>query len=208
MTFRMRISRFRVFLNDLCGGKSQKISGMAAAYALGIFLVMPAFALDAYLVHRFPRYFPRYGDFTVVFMALYAAIGLLWMHFSGVTKNNTREQRMALVFMWGCVLALAAMPWYISDYAVLPECVQNLWEIQTAKVEWMVANHKKEYDTPTWDDVKPYVQKRGWKDGIPVCPDGGKYTLGKVGQRPTCSIGDADHWLPSIAEAPKAKVRY
>jgi hypothetical protein len=179
---------------------------MIAAYA-GFLLMGPAMFVDAYLVHRFPTYFPHFLDFTMIFEAVYFAVLFLRLDLRKGTKNAT-ERTIALILPWSLVLAMAAMPWYINHSAVLPECVQNLWEIQTAKVEWMVANHKMEYDTPTWDDVKPYLQKRGWKDGIPVCPDGGKYTLGKVGQRPTCSIGDADHWLPSIAEAPKAKVRY
>jgi len=42
----------------------------------------------------------------------------------------------------------------------------------------------------TEDDIKPYI--RGGT--LPTCPAGGKYTIGKVGELPTCSI--TGHALP------------
>jgi hypothetical protein len=44
--------------------------------------------------------------------------------------------------------------------------------------------------TVTAADITPYlVGKR-----MPVCPAGGRYTIGKVGDKPTCSI--PGHALP------------
>jgi hypothetical protein len=34
------------------------------------------------------------------------------------------------------------------------------------------------------DDIAPY-----FPNGIPKCPAGGTYTIGKVGEPPTCSLG-------------------
>ena len=42
-------------------------------------------------------------------------------------------------------------------------------------------------------DVRPYLG-RGTKYEFPVCPAGGVYTIGAVGEKPTCSI--AGHVLP------------
>jgi hypothetical protein len=47
---------------------------------------------------------------------------------------------------------------------------------------------------PTAQDLSPY-----FKDGIfPVCPSGGTYTIGAVGEQPTCSI--PGHALPQPAQ--------
>jgi hypothetical protein len=46
----------------------------------------------------------------------------------------------------------------------------------------------------TWNDILPYTE-RGPVGEIPRCPKGGVYTIGKVGDEPTCSIG-GEHSLP------------
>ena len=66
-------------------------------------------------------------------------------------------------------------------------CISNLRIIDAAKGQWALENHKQNSDTPTMDDIRPYVG-RGVSGEVPVCPDGGVYTLGKIGERPTCSI--------------------
>ena len=43
-------------------------------------------------------------------------------------------------------------------------------------------------DAPTWDDLRPYFPYT-WSNSIPVCPDGGVYTIGRLGENPKCSIG-------------------
>jgi hypothetical protein len=52
---------------------------------------------------------------------------------------------------------------------------------------------KKVGDEATEADLKPYL-KLDADGNLPKCPGGGKYTLGKVGENPTCSI--AGHVLP------------
>lgn len=72
-------------------------------------------------------------------------------------------------------------------------CISNLRRIDGAKGQWALENHKQNSDTPTMEDIRVYIG-RGPNGEIPVCPDGGVYTLGKVGERPTCSI--PGHVLP------------
>jgi len=67
-------------------------------------------------------------------------------------------------------------------------CINSLRIIDAAKNEWMLEYHKTTNDMPTWDDLRPYC----WSNRIPVCPDGGIYTLGRVGQLPVCSLGDKE----------------
>jgi hypothetical protein len=51
---------------------------------------------------------------------------------------------------------------------------------------------KKTGDVCTEDDLKPYIRLVGGQ--LPKCPQGGTYTIGPVGEPPTCSI--PGHKLP------------
>jgi DNA repair exonuclease SbcCD ATPase subunit len=72
-------------------------------------------------------------------------------------------------------------------------CVNNLRLIDAAKQQWALENKKQTTDTPAWDDLKPYLG-RGPNGEMPSCPSGGTYTVGTVGERPTCSV--PGHALP------------
>jgi RNA polymerase sigma factor (sigma-70 family) len=88
-----------------------------------------------------------------------------------------------------------AQAWQSVDKTAVDEnaCINNLRLIDSAKQQWALEHNKTGEDTPTWDDIKPYLG-RGANGEIPVCPDGGVYTIGKVGEKPTCSI--PSHVLP------------
>ena len=62
-------------------------------------------------------------------------------------------------------------------------CVNNLKQIDLAKKLWATDHNKQATDTPTQNDLLPYL---GGK--FPACPQGGTYTIGAVGEKPTCSI--------------------
>lgn len=69
-------------------------------------------------------------------------------------------------------------------------CINNLRQIDGAKNEWALEKGKKKGDPVTEADLLPYLQ-----GGVfPKCPAGGTYTIGKVGEKPTCSI--PGHVLP------------
>ncbi len=72
--------------------------------------------------------------------------------------------------------------WEKRRNAVTVDCLVSLRQIQTAKQQWALKNHKSNNDVPTWDDIQPWVQAQL------RCPFGGIYTIGRVGDRPTCSI--------------------
>jgi WD40 repeat protein len=65
-------------------------------------------------------------------------------------------------------------------------CISNLRRIEGAKQMWALDNHKQNTDTPTMEDLRPCFGPG--PNGELVCPDGGVYTLGKIGNKPTCSI--------------------
>lgn len=84
--------------------------------------------------------------------------------------------------------------------ATIDPCVNNLMIIDMCKHNWANVNDKTTNDTPTWDDLKPELESYAihykWSNGLPVCPDGGTYTIGRIGESPTCSIGGPKHSLP------------
>jgi hypothetical protein len=76
-------------------------------------------------------------------------------------------------------------------------CINNLREIQYAKQEWALEKGKTNGVVCTEDDIKPCINLDS-KGNLPKCPSGGIYTIGKVGEPPTCSLGKTKpgHVLP------------
>jgi hypothetical protein len=66
-------------------------------------------------------------------------------------------------------------------------CRNNLRQIDVAKQEWILENNKKVGDVITENDVKFYV-KLDAKGNLPKCPNGGTYTIGRIGVNPVCSF--------------------
>lgn len=76
-----------------------------------------------------------------------------------------------------------------------PPCVNQLHQIDYCKKAWAMDKNKGENDIPSWNDLNSYVAS-GWTNGIPVCPKGGVYVVGRVGENPTCSIAGQEHSMP------------
>jgi len=72
-------------------------------------------------------------------------------------------------------------------------CINNLRQLDAAKNQFALEKGKTNGDTVTEADIKPYI-KLDAAGNLPKCPAGGKYTIGKVGENPACSI--PDHLLP------------
>jgi hypothetical protein len=66
-------------------------------------------------------------------------------------------------------------------------CIVNLRIIDSAKAQWALENHKQNSDTPTEQDLAPYIGG-GPAHEFPICPEGGKYIIGSVGEKPRCAI--------------------
>jgi len=62
-------------------------------------------------------------------------------------------------------------------------CIFNLRQIDSAKQQWALDNKKTDADTPTPEDLKPYLNKKQF----PVCPAGGTYSINPVSSRLECS---------------------
>ena len=84
------------------------------------------------------------------------------------------------------LLAAVAIPNFVKARAASQQnaCINNLRQIEAAKQQWALEKNKTANDVPTEDDIKPYLMN----SQMPVCPQGGTYTIGAVGDKPTCSI--------------------
>ena len=71
-------------------------------------------------------------------------------------------------------------------------CVANLKQIQDAKAQWAAKHGKGSNDIPADSDLfgeSAYVCHK------PECPSGGRYQLGAVGQKASCSENERGHRL-------------
>ena len=108
----------------------------------------------------------------------------------------------------GNILAASAVVPAVGAAMVLPAlakakqrsqqiaCINNLKLIELAKHQWAMEKKKSATAVPTLADLQPYL---GNARGPLRCPQGGDYTVGAVGQPPTCSV--PGHALPKDAQA-------
>ncbi|HTL59534.1 MAG TPA: DUF4190 domain-containing protein [Candidatus Limnocylindrales bacterium] len=91
------------------------------------------------------------------------------------------------------MMAAIAIPNFVKarNVAMTNMCVNNLRQIDAAKQMWAVEKNKDGSQTPTGQDLTPYL-KRDFTAF--VCPAGGTYSINSVGEKPACSV--AGHELP------------
>ena len=91
------------------------------------------------------------------------------------------------------LMAAIAIPNFVKarSSAQMNFCINNLRQIDGAKQMWALEHRKEQADTPTPQDINPYL-KGGFESMH--CPAGGSYSIGSVGEVPTCSI--PGHELP------------
>ncbi len=70
-------------------------------------------------------------------------------------------------------------------------CVYNLKIIENAKQAWVLEHRNQSGIAVSPEDLSVLFKT----NKIPKCPDGGTYTIGRVGENPTCSI--PGHILPT-----------
>ena len=87
-------------------------------------------------------------------------------------------------------------------------CIHNLLSLDAAKQQWAQEEHQTTNAVPTWNNLYPYlVNVLFVQDGTTAkrlfCPAGGVYTIGRVADAPTCSMGG--HVL-AMPEAPEENI--
>jgi hypothetical protein len=116
-----------------------------------------------------------------------------------VIENEIAGSRKARAVMFFALLvstgAVIAAVHFVNSYgsscphSPSTTCINNLRQIDGAKVQWALEARKGTNDIPSMTDVAKYI-----RGGVSKCPIGGVYTLGPVAESPCCSI--TGHALP------------
>ena len=175
---------------------------------LGIFCLVAALppgglALLAFLNFEWPV------DVTGVCLALSLgglAAGLIYAGWFLLARRNLPISRGArirlLLFFSGIGIFVAiALPNFIKARSTssMNACINNLRQIDAAANQFALEKNLKTGDKINFpDDLTPYIKLN--KEGkIPSCPQGGIYSIKRVGDTPTCSLvtnGFPWHALP------------
>ena len=89
------------------------------------------------------------------------------------------------------IVVLALLPAFIRARTTpaMNACVNNLRQLDGAKQQWELENHKTTNEVPTMEILRSFLVRPL------VCLQGGTYTPGRVGEAPRCSVG-GPHALP------------
>ena len=171
-------------------------------FLLGLVCLLAALGVAVHGVKTFYRFgynFDGSVKFSFVSEMSFCSAGLTGIGLFFIAKRHSPLSKYAKLFATGIVAIIFwvffLVPRPTDGFVTKPRCVENLYQIQLAKELWMSDNNKTLNDTPTWDDIKAYVG-----GNILVCPNGGIYTIGRVDQLPTCSIGGWRHSLPPMSQ--------
>jgi hypothetical protein len=94
--------------------------------------------------------------------------------------------RVSICLSLAGVAILVASPGSMGVHSIqsaFNECLNNSRKMDFAKDEWAYRTGVTNGSAVTWDDIAP-----AFTNGFPVCPEGGRYSLGKIGEPVQCSI--------------------
>ena len=113
-----------------------------------------------------------------------------WMGVANGNQHPAKFLSAAAVVPAG-VIAAIAIPNFVKarNSAQQNACINNLRQLDAAKQQWALENRKPATETPTENDLKPFLK------GMPSCPAGGTYTLHQLSEAPTCD--HVGHKLPN-----------
>jgi len=130
--------------------------------------------------------YPRRGETALWIMAFAFAAAVIWLG----RRRLILAIPVALAFL---LLAAIAIPSAIPARRAAQRnaCIHHLGKIRDAKIQWAGGNNKLAGDVPAEDDL----YGANVTNGILRCPRGGNYTIGALGQNPTCSLSGKGHRL-------------
>jgi hypothetical protein len=103
--------------------------------------------------------------------------------------NKSKDIRWLLfglpaVAVFACLIAIA-IPHKARTLPPTNPCINRLRQIDGAKEQWALENHAKSGDIVTIKDISSYIYKAS---EVLKCPQGGSYTIGRIGENPKCSV--------------------
>ncbi|MCH8525753.1 MAG: hypothetical protein LAT79_01175 [Kiritimatiellae bacterium] len=118
------------------------------------------------------------------------------MHARPMLTGGNNQAMMMTAPMTTGMLAAIALPSFsrARQSAQRNACINNLRIIDSAKDQWAIETNRRSGDPVTREDLLKYFHDRQ----LPVCPAGGAYELGTIGESPRCSLGETlDHTMPA-----------
>jgi len=111
---------------------------------------------------------------------------------SGTSASGGREIIGGVAIAPVGLLSAIAIPSFVKARATARgnACINNLRMLDAAKEQWALAKRRQEGDEPVESEALEYVKGAS----MPICPQGGSYTLNVIGKDPTCS--QPGHALP------------
>ena len=105
--------------------------------------------------------------------------------------------KIVLIVIGACAVIALVLPSYFRARYVdcNMRCIINLRYIMESKRRWAQDYNKTKSDTPTWNDLYPYMPDQVLTNGVFIhpCHKGGTYRIGRIDEPPTCSIGGSGH---------------
>jgi competence protein ComGC len=111
-------------------------------------------------------------------------------------QKNKSSFKPDLIFWTVVIYLLSFFAWivipnFISNNHSIPAnvCINQLREIDAAAYEFALEHHLTNGEAINFpNDLTPYI-KLNSAGKIPGCPQGGIYSISKVGDKPICSLG-------------------
>lgn len=67
------------------------------------------------------------------------------------------------------------------------DCINSLKKIEVAKQHWVMKSKATSDSSPSWDEIIGFDSPLR---RVPICAEGGTYTIGEIDEPPTCSHHD------------------
>jgi len=102
-----------------------------------------------------------------------------------VSSSGAQELVMSATLAPIGMLSAIAIPSFVKARSTSQQnaCINNLRQIDSAKEQWAMANRKMDGEEADIDGISEYIKG----NRLPTCPGGGTYTVGAIGEMPTCS---------------------
>jgi hypothetical protein len=111
-----------------------------------------------------------------------------------LVQSSASQRRMAKIWAIAiaaciCMGVAAGYTWFLGarSRSATEKCAINLRILAGCKDQWALEHHANTNASPTWDDLIDYVKS---ENQFVRCPQGGTYTIGRIGELPSCSVAE------------------
>ena len=140
------------------------------------------------------------GKNIFAFFIFLVSLGFLWLLFECLVRAiEPRNLGRIKIIVGSLILLCLGMGYFVGRNYVNARslaaresneawiaCIDNLCLIDGAKQQWALDHKRNGADTPTWEELRPYVINK--KGELPSCPKGGVYRIGTVSESPSCTF--------------------